>query len=239
MTTSINANDLCVDFPIFSFTGNRSLKKTILNIATGGVIGADVKNNLIVSALSDINLTIPEGSRVGLIGHNGSGKTTLLQVLAGIYEPTSGSLNVSGKISSMLGITIGMNMEESGLDNIYLKGAYMGLTKKDIDCKVDEIIEFSGLGDFIHLPVKTYSSGMCMRLAFSIVTNNDFDIVLMDEWLSAGDSDFILKANKRMDEIVKKARIVVVASHNHQMIQERCNMVIQMDHGKIISTNFK
>ena len=239
MTALICANDLCVDFPIFSFTGNRSLKKTLLNISTGGIIGTDAKNNLFVSALSNINLTISEGFKVGLIGHNGSGKTTLLQVLAGIYEPTSGFLDISGKVSSMLGITVGMNVDESGLDNIYLKGAYMGLTKKDIDSKVDQIIDFSGLGDFIHLPVKTYSSGMCMRLAFSIVTNNDFDIVLMDEWLSAGDSDFILKANKRMDEIVKKARIVVVASHNHQMIQERCNMVIQMDHGKIVSTIFK
>jgi lipopolysaccharide transport system ATP-binding protein len=239
MKRIIHAENLTVDFPIFSFSGNRSLKKTIINYATGGIISGDVENKLFVRALSNINLEIYEGSRVGLIGHNGSGKTTLLQVLAGIYEPTSGFLNVSGSTTSLLGITLGMNMEESGLDNIYLRGMYMGLSKKDIDSKVDEIIEFSGLGDFIYLPLKTYSSGMCMRLAFSIITNNDFDIILMDEWLSVGDEDFSVKANKRMDEIVKKANIVVVASHNYKMIEERCNTIIEMNHGKIVSTKYK
>lgn len=234
MSKLIFTNNISVDFPIYSYTGSRSFKKTVVNLATGGALASDAKDKPVVRALSDVSLRFKEGDRVGLIGHNGSGKTTLLQVLAGIFEPTSGSLRVNGKVTSMLGITLGMDLEASGLDNIYLRGALLGSKKKDIRRREEDIIEFSGLGDFIHLPVKTYSSGMAMRLAFSIATSNYADILLMDEWLSVGDREFVEKANRRMDEIVNNASIVVVASHNEKMIEDRCNVVVRLEHGKVI-----
>jgi lipopolysaccharide transport system ATP-binding protein len=234
MTGMISLNNLCVDFPIYSFIGNRSLKRTFINIATGGVLASDVRNRPIVCALSNITFTLKEGDRVGIVGHNGSGKTTLLQVLAGIYEPTAGSLNIVGTITSMLGISVGMDMEASGSDNILLRGGLMGMSKAEIESKLDEIVDFSGLGEFIHMPVKTYSTGMAMRLAFSIVTSKDADILLMDEWLSVGDQEFVQKANKRMDEMAQNARIVVFASHDQKTLSQRSNKIIKLEHGKLV-----
>jgi len=231
----ISAKDVIVDFPIYSGTGNRSFKKVLMNAATGGAFAKDAAEKIVVRALDKLNFEFHEGDRVGLIGHNGSGKSTLLRVLGGIYEPVSGELKIQGRITSMLSITLGMDMDATGLDNIYMRGVFMGLRVKQLDKLIDEIAEFSGIGDYLQLPMRTYSSGMQMRLAFAISTCVDADIILMDEWLSVGDEDFIEKAQQRMNGLVKKARIVVIASHNHELIKAECNKVIKLEHGKIVS----
>jgi lipopolysaccharide transport system ATP-binding protein len=231
----IRARNLSVEFPIYSFIGNRSLKKSLLNVATGGLLARDLRDRPVVRALDDLNFEFFEGDRVGLMGHNGSGKSTLLQVLAGIYEPISGDLSVQGRVTSMLGITLGMDAEVSGLENIYLRGALMGLSKKEVDARVDDIATFSELGEFLYLPMRTYSSGMSMRLAFSIATSVEADIVLMDEWLSTGDASFIGKASERITKMVGGARLAVIASHNHVLLREKCNVIVTLEHGRILS----
>ena len=179
------------------------------------------------------------GDRLGLIGHNGSGKSTLLQVLGGIYEPTSGELSVSGEITSMLGISLGMDADGTGLENIYLRGRLLGLSKRRLDGMIDDIAEFAGIGEYLHLPLRTYSSGMAMRLAFSIMTSVDADIILMDEWLSVGDAEFIQKAQARLAKIMDKARMVVIASHNLALVEGQCNVILSLEHGKIVKLERK
>jgi len=231
----IKATNLVVEFPIYGMNGNRSFKKSLMNIATGGVLAKDAASRVVVRALNGLDFEFSEGDRVGLIGHNGSGKSTLLQVLAGIYEPSEGELTVDGKITSMLGITLGMDGEVTGLENIYLRGRLMGLDLGQINDLVESIAEFAGIGDYLHLPMRTYSSGMAMRLAFAIATSVKADIILMDEWLSVGDADFVLKAKDRLTGLVSKARLVVIASHDLSMIADQCNTVIHLEHGKIVS----
>ena len=231
----IKATNLVVEFPIYGMNGNRSFKKSLMNIATGGVLAKDAASRVVVRALNGLDFEFSEGDRVGLIGHNGSGKSTLLQVLAGIYEPSEGELTVDGKITSMLGITLGMDGEVTGLENIYLRGRLMGLDLGQINDLVESIAEFAGIGDYLHLPMRTYSSGMAMRLAFAIATSVKADIILMDEWLSVGDADFILKAKERLTNLVNNARLVVIASHDHSMIKDQCDTIVNMEHGKIVS----
>ena len=231
----VKAHNLVVEFPIYSFTGNRSFKKNFLNLATGGLLAKDASNRVIVRALDKISFEFHEGDRVGLIGSNGSGKSTLLQVLAGVYEPVEGELKVDGRVTSMLGITLGMDAEVTGLENIYLRGQLMGLSRRQIYDLVDDVADFAGIGDFLNLPMRTYSSGMAMRLAFSVVTSVDADIILMDEWLSVGDAEFVQKAKTRLTRMVGKARLVVIASHDHAMIKDQCNIILTLEHGKIVS----
>lgn len=231
----IYGKDVVVDFPIYGGTSNRSFKKTIMNTATGGMFAKDAGERVVVRALDKVSFDFKEGDRVGLIGHNGSGKSTLLRVLAGIYEPVSGDLTINGRVTSMLSITLGMDMESSGLENIYMRGRIMGLYSKQLDEIVDDIAEFSGIGDYLNLPMRTYSSGMAMRLAFAISTCVDADIILMDEWLSVGDAEFVGKAQERMNGLVKNARIVVLASHDQALIKEQCNKILKLEHGKIVA----
>lgn len=232
--SSIHAKNVIVDFPIYGDTGNRSLKKVVMNAATGGFFAKDAGERLVVRALDHVSFDFREGDRVGLIGHNGSGKSTLLRVLAGIYEPVGGELAVNGRITSLLSLTLGMDNEASGLENIYMRGHVMGLRSRQIDKMVDEIVDFSGIGDYLHLPMRTYSSGMSMRLAFAVSTAVDAEIILMDEWLSVGDADFVDKAQTRMNGLVKNARIVIIASHDHGLIARECNNIIRLEHGKIV-----
>lgn len=231
----IRARNLVVEFPIYSFTGHRSFKKSLLNLATGGILAKDAANRVVVRALDNLNFEFHEGDRVGLIGNNGSGKSTFLQVLAGIYEPTAGDLKVDGRITSMLGITLGMDAEVTGVENIYLRGQLMGLSRRQIDAMVDDVADFAGIGDFLNLPLRTYSSGMAMRLAFAVATSVDADIILMDEWLSVGDADFVQKAKIKLSQMVDKARLVVIASHDHAMIKDQCNIILTLEHGKLVS----
>ena len=232
MSASIIAENLTVDFTVYN-SPHRSLKKNLLKIATGGRISSEAGGGITIRALDGVSFSLTSGDRLGVMGHNGSGKSTLLRVLAGVYEPSGGRLEVQGKIASLLDISIGMDPEASGIENIYLRGLLLGLGKEEIRQKVEEIVDFSGLGDFIDLPIRTYSSGMAMRLAFSIATCVEADILLMDEWLSVGDADFVKKAEDRLKSLVNKTPILVMASHSPEVLKEVCTRVIRLDEGRI------
>ena len=233
MTIEIIAHEISVEFPILE-NSHRSLKKMVLNLGTGGRIAQDTSHHPIVTALDRLSFSFKEGDRIGLVGHNGSGKTTLLRALSGVYVPTGGSLVVRGRIASLLDISMGLDPDATGFENIYLRGVLNGLKPSAIRSRMDAIAEFSELGDYLNLPVRTYSSGMLLRLAFSISTSVEADILLMDEWLSVGDADFNAKAAKRLEDLVNKAAILVIASHNDAMIERICNRRIRLEHGKII-----
>lgn len=229
---SITFKNVSVDFPIYNSSG-RSLKKRLLQVATGGQLGSDNQGRVVVRALENINLSFRDGDRVGLIGHNGAGKTTMLRLLSGVYAPSSGQAEIIGEIGSLIAISLGIDPEFTGRENIFLRGALLGISKAEIARQMDNIIEFSELGDFIDMPVRTYSSGMHLRLAFSVSTIFRPQILLMDEWLSVGDEGFKEKAEARMNELVKATNILVIASHSRDMILKTCNRVIWMEHGKV------
>lgn len=229
----VEFSDVSVEFPIYNANG-RSLKKKFIQIATGGKVSSDSDGRVIVQALSNLNFVLNEGDRVALIGHNGAGKSTLLRVLSAVYWPTKGTVKIEGRIGSLIDISLGIDYEATGRENIFTRGAILGLRKKEIDEKINEIIDFSDLGDFIDMPVRTYSSGMNLRLAFSIATAMRPEILLMDEWLSVGDEDFRKKAENRMNEIVETTKILVVASHSKDLIKNVCNRVIWLEHGEVI-----
>lgn len=233
MNTSVIATDVTVDFPIYE-NSNRSLKKAVLNLSTGGKIGQDTKHHSIVRALDGLSFDFQEGARVGLVGHNGSGKTTLLRVLSGVYEPVHGNLQIHGKVASLLDVSMGLDLDATGFENIYLRGILDGLMPANIRSKTDEIADFTDLGDYLNLPVRTYSSGMMLRLAFAISTSIEADILIMDEWLSVGDAEFSAKAAERLDSLVSQASILVIASHDPDLVERTCNRRIHLEHGRII-----
>lgn len=228
----VRAQDIVVEFPIYG-AQSRSLKNTFLRAATGGILARDAAERVIVRALDRVSFELHEGDRVGLAGHNGSGKTTLLRVLAGAYEPLSGVLEIRGTVAAMLSIWLGMDLEATGYENIFMRGIIMGLRPKQIKPLVDEINEFTELGDYLDMPLRTYSSGMAMRLAFAISTSVAADIVLMDEWLNVGDQSFAEKARQRLLQLIDRAKILVLASHDNDLIHSICNKVLRLDHGTI------
>jgi lipopolysaccharide transport system ATP-binding protein len=229
---SIEFNNVCVDFPIYNANG-RSLKNRLIQVATGGQLGADQQGRVIVRALEGLSFTIKDGDRVGLLGHNGAGKSTLLRLLCGVYEPSSGIARINGKIGSLIDISLGIDPEATGRENIYLRAGLLGMTRAEISKQIDGIIEFSELGNFVDMPLRTYSSGMHLRLAFAVSTILRPEILLMDEWLSVGDEGFKHKAEMRMTELVQATNILVIASHSREVILHTCNRVIWLEHGKI------
>jgi lipopolysaccharide transport system ATP-binding protein len=228
----LNIKDVILDFPVYS-NSSRLLKNTVINKFTGGKISKESKNLILVRALNHINLNIAEGDRIGIIGHNGSGKTTLLRLITGVYSPTFGQVEKNGSLASLINITTGLEGDNTGEENIITKCLIMGLSIKQAKEKMEEIKEFSELGDYIYMPLRTYSSGMVMRLAFSIATSIKNDIVVLDEWLSAGDEDFQVKAKKRLDQFIKDTPLLVLASHNINLIKSQCNKIYRMNHGNI------
>ncbi|MGF1746370.1 ABC transporter ATP-binding protein [Vibrio minamisatsumaniensis] len=233
----ISARNLVIEFPIFD-NSHRSLKKTFINMTTGGRIGNDAGKHPTVRAIDGINLNIQPGERIGLLGHNGCGKTTLLRALTGVYSPVSGTLDCTGRIASLLDVSMGLDPDATGYENIYLKGVMDGMTLTDIKSRIDEIADFTELGEYLSLPVRTYSSGMMLRLAFAIATSVDADIIIMDEWLSVGDASFSQKARKRLDELIDKASILVIASHDPALVETICTRRIFMEHGKITKDEY-
>lgn len=232
MTHQIKLTDVDLDYFVYSLR-SQSLRSAVFNLAVGGKMYKAAGDVAAVRALSGINLEINEGDRIALVGHNGSGKTTLLKVIAGIYHPTRGQMTIDGDITSMIAINAGIEMEATGLRNIYKLGLMRRLSRKVIDSRVDSIAEFSGLGDFLHLPVRTYSAGMLARLMFSVATEFEADILVLDEWLSAGDADFVKKAGQRMQKMVEEAKIVVLATHDHDLVRRVCNRVCELKGGHI------
>jgi lipopolysaccharide transport system ATP-binding protein len=183
-----------------------------------------------IKALSNVTLQLKDGDRLGIMGPNGAGKSTLLRTLAGVYLPTSGTIEVRGRVASLIDISLGMDGEATGFENIRMRGIMMGLSLKQIKLMEEEIAEFSGLGDFLHMPIRTYSTGMHMRLGFAVSTAVDADIILMDEWLSVGDSEFIQKAEKRLEYCIGRTSFLVIASHSEELIQKTTNQILRLDH---------
>jgi lipopolysaccharide transport system ATP-binding protein len=221
-----------VDIPIYN-AKSRSMRNRLVQIATGGQLDADANGCVVVRALDNINFTFQDGDRIGLIGHNGAGKSTLLRVLSGVYAPTSGSVNIHGSIGSLIDLSLGIDPEFTGRENVYFRGRLLGISKAEITQKIDDIIEFSELGNFFDMPLRTYSSGMHLRLAFAVSTMLHPEILLMDEWLSVGDKNFMHKAQQRLKEVVDATNILVIASHSRDLILRTCNRVIWLNHGKI------
>jgi lipopolysaccharide transport system ATP-binding protein len=229
---NIEFNNVCVDFPIYN-ANTRSLKKRLIQVATGGQLASDKQGRVVVRALEGLSFTLKDGDCLGLVGHNGAGKSTLLRLLCGVYEPSSGNAHINGEIGSLIDITLGIDPESTGRENIYLRAALLGMTRSEIRKQINGIIEFSELGDFIDMPLRTYSSGMHLRLAFAVSTIVRPEILLMDEWLSVGDEGFKHKAEMRMAELVQATNILVIASHSRDLILHTCNRVIWLEHGKI------
>jgi lipopolysaccharide transport system ATP-binding protein len=221
-----------VDIPIFNANG-RSLTSRILEVATGGRLDADPHGKVIVRALSGISLEFQDGDRIGLVGHNGAGKSTLLRVLSGVFVPTGGSATIEGSVGSLIDVSLGINPEASGRENIFLRGALLGLSKAQVHEKFEEIVEFSELGEFIEMPMRTYSSGMQLRLAFAVSTIVRPEILLMDEWLSVGDEGFKAKASERLTTVVDASKILVLASHSRELLEKVTNKVLWLEHGSV------
>lgn len=229
---SIEFHNVSVDIPIYN-ASSRSLKKRLLQVATGGQIGADAQGRVVVRALDGLSFSLKDGDRVGVVGHNGAGKSTLLRLLSGVYAPTEGSARIQGEIGSLIDISLGIDSEASGRENIYLRAALLGMSKQQINQCIDEIIAFSELGDFIDMPLRTYSSGMHLRLAFSVSTMVRPEVLLMDEWLAVGDQAFTQKAEFRLTQMVQSTNILVIASHSRELVAKTCNRVLWLEHGKI------
>jgi ABC-2 type transport system ATP-binding protein/lipopolysaccharide transport system ATP-binding protein len=232
---SIDLENVVVSFPVYD-QGARSLKKRIISATTGGRIESDADSGKIsvVQALDGVTLSLRHGDRVGLVGHNGAGKTTLLRVLAGIYEPTMGTAKITGHAAPLFDVALGMDPESTGYENIVLRGLFLGLSHNEINARVDEIAEFTELGSFLELPIRTYSAGMRMRLAFAVSTSIEPDILLLDEGIGAGDAAFLEKASRRLKEFTEKAAIIVLASHSEGLIRQMCDKAVLMEHGKVL-----
>lgn len=225
----IELDNLTIDIPIFD--AQRSFRTTIANKCLGGTIKK--QKRVYVRALDHINLRLDDGDRLGLIGHNGSGKTTLLRTLGGIYKTAGDQYRHQGRISSLFTTSPGIDLDDTGIENIYTIGMYLGMTKEEIDEKLQSIIDFTELSDFIQLPIRTYSSGMLTRLSFGVATSINPDILLMDEGIGTGDDSFADKAKKRLDSFYDRINILVIASHSRQLIKDLCNKAILLEHGKI------
>ncbi len=229
----IELRNVSVDFRIYGSA--MSFRTELMQLATGGVIRREgKKQRVIVRGLDDISLVVREGDRLALMGHNGAGKSTMLKTLAGIYEPTVGEITMTGRLSPLFNIAPGWDLEDTGYENIENCGLLLGMSRDEIREKTPEIAEVSGLGSYLDLPVRTYSTGMSMRLTFSIATAIDPEILLLDEGLSAGDASFTAVAQARIDGLLSRSRILVLASHSTGLLKLWCNTAILLEHGRIV-----
>lgn len=231
----ISIAGVSVEFAIYG-SSSRSLKNALMAQATGGRIMSGARDVVTVRAIDDLSLEIADGERVGITGHNGAGKTTLLRVLSGIYKPSRGVITIAGRVGTLLDPAAGIDAEATGIENIYLRGHLLGMNRREIETAIADIADFTDLGDFLMLPMKTYSAGMAARLAFGISTSLKHDILLIDEGIGAGDETFREKAQKRIESMFARTSIVVLATHDKELIAMHCNRTIEMSHGKLIAS---
>jgi ABC-type polysaccharide/polyol phosphate transport system ATPase subunit len=226
-TPLLALEEVSVSFPIYQ-SSSRSLKKHLLFRGTGGQLASDACHRIVIEALRN-----DAGDRIALIGSNGAGKTTLLRVMAGIYQPASGIVTSCGRISPLFDTALGIDAELSGYDNIRLRGMLLGLSSSEIESYMSDIGKFTGLGDYLNIPVRTYSSGMMTRLTFAVATCFSPEILLMDEWIMAGDAAFLAKARHRVASFVERASILVLASHSFEICRQWCTKAIWLERGQI------
>jgi homopolymeric O-antigen transport system ATP-binding protein len=232
----IDLRDISVSLPIYNARG-RALKTEILRRTVGGNIEHPKdRRATVIQALNSVSLRINDGDRVGLIGHNGAGKTTLLRVMSRVYTPTSGDIQIVGSISSMTDLTVGMNPEATGYENIVMRGIMLGLTRKQAAALIPDVEEFTELGEYLELPVRTYSAGMMLRLAFAVSTATRPDIIILDEMISAGDAAFVEKARMRIAVLIKHASILVLATHDDATLRQFCTVAVWMNSGRVVAT---
>jgi ABC-2 type transport system ATP-binding protein/lipopolysaccharide transport system ATP-binding protein len=224
---------VCVDFPIYD--SDRSLRKLLFRGKVGGIVRSDGsrRHRVTVRGLDNLSFELHDGDRLGVIGHNGAGKSTLLRVMAGAYRPSSGTIAVDGEVSSLLTLGMGFDTDDTGFENLYTGCLYLGMTPRQIRAKTDAIAEFTELGEYLRMPVRTYSSGMQVRLSFAIATAIDPDILLLDEVLGAGDAHFMLKAQQRIEDLMSRASLLVLASHSTEVIRQFCTKAMLLHSGRI------
>jgi ABC-2 type transport system ATP-binding protein len=230
--TGISVANLSIDIPVYDVAGS-SIRKLLLASTVGGRF-AQSGHNLVVNALNNVSFEAREGDRIGLVGVNGSGKTTLLRVLSGAYPPSAGSVRVEGHISPLFDLTLGMNPDATGYENIRICGLFWGLARDELQSRGQEIAAFTELGSYLDMPIRTYSAGMLLRLAFAIATARDPDILLIDEAIGAGDGIFFQKAFARLEGLAQKSSILVVATHAEAIIRRLCNKAIWLHQGRLV-----
>ena len=229
---AISLQGVSVSFPIYD-GASRSLKNRIVTASTGGRISVASGQPRVVQALDDVSFTIEHGDRVALIGHNGAGKTTLLRVLAGIYIPVRGRVRRTGKVAPLFDTGFGMDPEATGYENIRLRALYLGMSKAELAERIEEIADFAQLGSFLDMPLRTYSAGMQTRLAFAVSTSIDPEILLLDEQIGAGDAAFMVKASERLEKLVERSGILVLASHSDDAVIRLCTKALLLEHGRV------
>jgi lipopolysaccharide transport system ATP-binding protein len=229
----ITAERLTIEFPLYHFD-SRSLKKRVL-AKTPLRLREDASHRVVVAALRDLDFRIGRGERVALVGSNGAGKTTLLRTLAGVYQPVGGRLEVAGSIGSLIDPAAGMDPSSTGRENIVLRGLFRGMSQAESEAMADAVGAFSGLNEFLDAPVRTYSAGMQVRLSFAMATSMEPQILLMDEWFLAGDAAFMAKARGRLAKLVTEADILVLATHDMNIVREWCTRAIRLEAGRIVA----
>lgn len=231
----LRLRDVWVEFPVYRGSG-RSLKKALVASTTKGNLMRDALQRVNVVALRDLDLDIEDGDRLAIMGANGAGKSTLLKVLSGIFSPTRGRMQGSGRVTAMLTSSVGLSLEATGRENIILRGMFMGIHPREMENHIDEIADFTELGPYLDMPVHTYSAGMLVRLSFAASTAIAPEILLMDEWFSAGDSRFLKKAQQRLQNFIGRTSILVLASHSKSLLEEWCNRAILLDRGVLVAS---
>lgn len=232
MSYKIKVQNLNLEIPIISPT--RSFRETLKNRYVGGKINTD-RSRMSVTALKNISFTLNTGDRLALIGHNGAGKTTLLRALAGIYKPVQGSIVCNGHVTPLFNTAPGLDYDSTGIENIKTMALYFGMTEAELNRKMDDIISFTELDNYIDLPVRTYSNGMVTRLCYSVATAIEPDILLLDEGISVGDQRFADKAKARLDQFYKSINVLVCASHSNELLKQLCNKAMLLDHGEVVA----
>lgn len=230
---TINLRNVSVDIPVFDI-GRASLRKALLGRAIGGRFG-ESGSHVIFNALKSIDFEAHDGDRIGLVGDNGSGKSTLLRVISHVYPPTSGTATIIGKVSPMFETTLGMSLDATGLENIQIAGTIWGMTRPQIKESIKDIVEFTELGDYLKFPIRTYSNGMMLRLAFAIATVREPEILAIDEVIGVGDAGFFEKAFARLMGLVERSRILVVAAHQDDLLRRICNKAVWLSHGTLVA----
>jgi ABC-type polysaccharide/polyol phosphate transport system ATPase subunit len=240
----LSADNVRVEFPVYD--GRRSLRHTLVidrllksgrrdpTRAVGGRIVHGDKGGVSINALDDLTFSIREGDRIGLVGHNGAGKSTLLKVMAGIYEPVSGTMTIRGQVMPLFNLSLGTDMDTTGFEAVRIRGMLMGMTPDELNSRMDDIAEFTELGEYLNMPMRTYSTGMLTRLLFAVATSVRPEILLMDEFIGAGDAAFVEQARTRMQSFLSSAGIVVVASHSDHILQQWCNKAMLLHQGRLI-----